>query len=508
MRRRLGRWLIVGVAVLGAAACACAAAPPTSERPAKPWTGTIAAHKGIIWEVALSRDGQTLVTAADDKKVAVWDLRTGKLVRERVWGERASLHRPAFVSGEKEIVCESHGEILILDRRSLKTRLSIERGRNSISALAASPCGRYLATAVGGVVSFREVATGEVLWEHTHRGDKVYALAFSPDGKVLAAAVHDDPHTVRLHDPRTGREVGKLANANDRFHGVIYGLAFSPDGRLVAAGGRGAFLHVWDAKSRELVRLLEWKPVGKEEGMLSLAFSPDGKTIAAVCCDPPLRLFEVATGGLRHAIEPGGIGGAFCPDGRLVLANPSKGEVKVCSWRELGAPKPGRLAADDLTRLWADLGSMDAGAAHKAAAALLGSPEQAETLLARLRRAEPLTDEQVARLIADLDGDDLDVREKATEDLKHAAARAEKALRAALAKPPSVEVKKRAAAILKNLTPLRPERLRSLRAVEVLEAIGSPEAQKQLERLAAGARGDELTDDASAALARVRKVQK
>src|SRR5262249_36516063 len=115
-------------------------------------------------------------------------------------------------------------------------------------------------------------------------------------------------------------------------------------------------------------------------------------------------------------------------------------------------------------------------------------------------------DKQIARLIADLDDDDPDVREAATAELKGAGHRAEKALRAALAKPPSREVKKRATAILKDLAPLH--RLRFLRAVEVLEALASPADLKQLERPASGAADTEETEDAKAALARLRKAAK
>src|SRR5262249_47714633 len=129
---------------------------------------------------------------------------------------------------------------------------------------------------------------------------------------------------------------------------------------------------------------------------------------------------------------------------------------------------------------------------------------QAVALLAKLPRIE-LTRQKLNRLVADLEDDEFDVREQATEDLKEAGHLAEAALRTALAKGPSLEGKQRIGKVLKSIDPPAPQRLRFLRAVEVLEAIGSPEARKQLERLAGGAAGIEETEDAKAALARLRK---
>jgi hypothetical protein len=368
------------------------------------------------------------------------------------------------------------------------------------------------------------VAEAKLLWRQRFDEDIAYATdpAFSPDGKVLVAGVgYAEP--ARLFDAATGRELGRFEATEKRIRfKSAGGLAYTPDGRsLLCAYRMEDFVHVWDASTRTLTSSMTWqreaKPADKKlarPGSFSLAVSPDGKTLAAAGLDGRLRLFEVATGGLRRVVGSGecdriSVRVAFCTDGRLVRSDvPKRGHIDVSDWRR-AADKAGRLSERELKRAWADLGSKDAEAGFRAMSLLLAAPEpQGLALLAGVPRAEPLTDKQIARLIADLDDEELDVREKATEDLKYAGARAEKALLAALAKPPSLEVKKRATAILKHLTPLRPERLRFLRTVEVLEAIATPEATKQLERLADGARGDELTEDAKAALARVRHLQK
>jgi hypothetical protein len=510
---------------LAAAAWAEGAAPPVESGPRRPWTGVIKAHGTCTDGSALSADGNTLVTVGGDRMV-VSDLRTGKVLRQRTFGGH-QLCDLALVSADKEVACVvEHEQVQLLDLATLKTRATIGadlRKYGRLWTVAASRGGKRLAVVGRGAVGVWDVAAARELWRKAldSRIKRVYEATFSPDGKTLALAV-DDRDLLRLHDAGTGREVDRLPFSHEVIRlNDVGGLAYLHDGRsLVYAFRRYDFIHVREISTGKLTSSLTWrredKPAEKRharQGSDSLAVSPDGKTLAASGCDRCLRLFEVATGGLRRVIASGDgqrvrVRVLFCPDGRLVrLDVPKEGHVDVSDWRD--AAKGGKRSEDDLKRAWEDLGSKEAEVGFRAISRLLNAPErQALTLLAELPRAEPLSEKQIARLIEGLDDDDPDVRERATEDLKYAGQRAEKALRAALAKPPSLEVKKRATAILKNLTPLRPERLRFLRAVEVLEALGSPAAQKQLERLAGGLAGTEETEDARAALARIGQRSK
>src|SRR5262245_16177361 len=117
MRGSLGRWLVAVAALLGAAACAEGAAPPVSHSP-KRWTGVIDAHGGYAYGVAVSPDGGTLLTTGD-REAALWDLRTGRLLRRRSWeGSTGRVFYPVFVSGGKEVACQYRNEVLLLDART------------------------------------------------------------------------------------------------------------------------------------------------------------------------------------------------------------------------------------------------------------------------------------------------------------------------------------------------------------------------------------------------------
>jgi HEAT repeat protein len=130
-----------------------------------------------------------------------------------------------------------------------------------------------------------------------------------------------------------------------------------------------------------------------------------------------------------------------------------------------------------------------------------------DLLQARLAPAKPADPKRVARLIAVLDDGQFRVREEATKELTELGDQARAVLRKALAGNPTVEAKQRLVRLLERVEiPLPPsELLRQVRAVEVLERVGTPEARELLRRLASGAPEARLTREATATLARLRE---
>src|SRR5262249_14213908 len=149
-------------------------------------------------------------------------------------------------------------------------------------------------------------------------------------------------------------------------------------------------------------------------------------------------------------------------------------------------------------RAWADLGA-EPGKAFAARGRLAASPEQALRLLRE--RVQPVRAAEarlVRRLLDELDSDERAVREKAHQELERLGDQAAGALRQALARKPSAEVKRRVQALLKRPAgPLAPpEALQALRAVAVLEDVGTREARRLLEALAGGEPQARLTREA------------
>jgi hypothetical protein len=146
--------------------------------------------------------------------------------------------------------------------------------------------------------------------------------------------------------------------------------------------------------------------------------------------------------------------------------------------------------------------------ARRAMAIMVADPTTFVPFLAESLRSVPDADgDRIRRLIRELDSDEFDTRERASTELAHVVDAAESELRAAVRESRSAEVRRRAALLLQGLQgwqyPMSGEALRSVRAIEVLERIATPEARKLLRDLARGAPGARLTREAAAALKRL-----
>jgi hypothetical protein len=372
--------------------------------------------------------------------------------------------------------------------------------------LAFSPDRSVVASAgFGATIHLWCARTGKGL--HKLAGDKngTLALSFSPDAKLLATGGLID-QAIRVWDASSGRAIRRWENPE----AYADDLAFSLDGVLLAsASSIDGAAHVWDAATgKEVVRL------GDRHGCYRIAFSPDGRLLATGGwdLDNTARLWEVATGGeVRrfHGHHSGVMALAFSPDGRLLASG--AGDATALVWDVTGRAPAGKLEGGPLTPAelrarWADLAGADARRAHSAIWDLAAVSVEAVRFLKNVLRPAAAPDpEKVSRLIADLDNRRFAVREQASRDLEKLGDVVAPALRRALAGEPALEKRQRLERLLgrQDSLPPAPEGLRAIRAVAVLEQIGSAEARTVLDTLSRGAAGARLTREARASLQRL-----
>jgi hypothetical protein len=177
----------------------------------------------------------------------------------------------------------------------------------------------------------------------------------------------------------------------------------------------------------------------------------------------------------------------------------------------LATPTAGEpSAARELETLWGNLGTSDPVVVHQAISALVAKPADTVPFLRkRLRPVYPPEAARLARLIADLDSEEFQVRKSATQELERLGEPVESTLRKALANKPSAEMRRRIEQVLETHKRERlnppPDQLRQARAVEVLEQIGNPAARRLLAELSKGAPRATLTLDAQGALDRLAR---
>ncbi len=500
-------------------------------------------HGGPICEVAYSLDGKSLFTAGGHS-IRLWDLGTGKPVREVVRSDQL-VHQLALSSDGKRIAyTENTGEeIRLIDAgtgneiRRFNTRLA----RTSFWRVVFSPCGALLAAASANPykVHVWEVASGKERHVLRGHGEGLSPLAFSPDARLLATA--GDDGTARLWDVRTGKELRRLLHPADSYR--VRRLAFSPDGKVLAtvAWGGDPVLCLWEVETGKKLKRLgalyseEKERFGSAEEALkrlgekydkdlkllrerltinAIVFSPDSKWLASTGADSCIRLWELATGKegaswMAPRVPYWLI--AFSPAGNTLTTDWTGGSATVVWDRATicrghrGAGHP--LRAEELEARWGDLSSRDAARACRATWVLVSAPGQALEKAEKFLRASPPADPaRVRQAIADLDAGRFLAREKAYRELELLGERVKPALVAALAGQPGAEARKRMEELLDKINdPLHPERLQNIRLAEVLEHIGNRQARHVLNAIAGGNLGKSAAKEAMAALRRLSK---
>jgi hypothetical protein len=195
---------------------------------------------------------------------------------------------------------------------------------------------------------------------------------------------------------------------------------------------------------------------------------------------------------------------AFTRDGRRLATGLSDGTILLWDL-PLSPPKPEPLAVKEIDALWSDLADADAGKAWRAVWRLADFPtETLPVLRQHLKAIEPAPAELTRGLLADLDGGSFERRQAALKQLREMGPRAEPALRQALQPNLSLEQRRRIEEVLKAIEG-DGGALRDLRAVTVLDRIGSAEARRVLEELSKGVEAAALTRGARAALARLKE---
>jgi WD40 repeat protein/DNA-binding SARP family transcriptional activator len=284
-----------------------------------------------VQSLAYSPDGTWLATTTADGRARLWDASTGERI-QTLSGHDAGFDAAFAPDGATLVTSGVSGPAILWDTASGEVRRVLEGAEGWIGSVAFSPDGTRIAAGMGftdaglsGQVLVWEAPTGRListLGSSKPNDDHAFVdLAFSPDGRLLAAANFDG--TARVWDLASGKQRLTLP-----IGGLVVAVAFSPDGRLLATAGSDGTVRVWDVSTGEETQSFE----GHVGTILSVAFSPDGKRLASASLDNTARLWDVSTGREVLVLTGHTLGltdVAFSPDGTRLATSSNDGTVRV-----------------------------------------------------------------------------------------------------------------------------------------------------------------------------------
>lgn len=297
---------------------------------------TLSGHTDQVESVCFNSDGTTVASGGLDRTIRAWDIATGKSTvvsskfdeiidavafnprkPEIAWGTRNRVVRLREIRDGHDVAAAPSGkskgrtadwlvpvpsvncaafsptgallaiagdvtDVAILNVASGKSKL-IKVADREVFGVAFSPDGKRLAAGGYEGVHFWEIEAAKFVRAVDTKSDPIFGIAFSPDSALLATAGRDN--TVRLWDPTTGHQAAKFVGHSSS----VFCVAFSPDGKRLASGGGDQTIRLWDVASRRNLATL----MAHDAAVFSLAFHPEGKILVSSSADKTVKLWDV-----------------------------------------------------------------------------------------------------------------------------------------------------------------------------------------------------------------------
>ena len=305
-----------------------------------------------VRNVYFSPDGQTLVSASENKMIYIWDVATGEYLRVQTtsscrgcggspialspdgrtlaegdrgagWG---SIHFYDVVTGKHLRTIDDERTAERNDRLDLRIGTSVSSSGiyGEVRSISFRPDRKTLASGHSdGNIRIWDANTDELLQTFMGHASGVENVSFHPDGKALASSGRLDG-TIRIWDADTGELLHTLTGHT----GWIHNFSFNPDGKTLASASHDETIRIWNATTGEHLHTL----VGHTGAVYSISFHPNGKTIASVSEDSTLRIWDATTGAFLRTLtrHTGWVESvSFSPDGRTLASGSRDKMVRI-----------------------------------------------------------------------------------------------------------------------------------------------------------------------------------
>ena len=328
-RRPCVRAAIAWMALCALLSSSHAGCTPPSDPPSRPeqeqlWT--------TVCALAFSPDGNILASAESGVSAAIApEANCVRLYQPTTRAELGTLEtyplELAFSPDGTTLASNGlRGEPFRLWRQSSEgswDRLDVPDDLIDARSFAFSPDGAILALGVWTRVAFWEIGSRKTLGMLDGPRGGVSAVAFSPDGRRLAAAGDTSDGDIVLFDVEARRQLHVLCGHRDD----VLAISFSPDGKKLASASRDMTDRLWDVAEGEQLRELR----GQKDWIYGVAWTADGNTVISAAADQTIRFWDPHTGKETRRLEhPSGVTAlAISADGRMLA---SGGYESILIW--------------------------------------------------------------------------------------------------------------------------------------------------------------------------------
>ncbi|BAY24597.1 WD-repeat protein [Calothrix sp. NIES-2100] len=288
---------------------------------------TLAGHSHSVNAVALTPDGNYVISGSADNTLKVWNWQTGEELRT-LEGHSSSVNAVTLTPDGNYVISGSDDSTLKVWNWQTGEELRTLAGHShSVNAVALTPDGNYvISSSDDNTLKVWNWQTGEELRTLAGHSHSVNAVALTPDGNYVISS--SDDNTLKVWNWQTGEQL--LTLKNRRFW--VTAVAFTPDGNYVVSASFDNILKVWNWQTGELVRTLK----GNSIWINAVALTPDGNYVISGSADNTLKVWNWQTGEeLRTLKDHSGSVNAvtLTLDSKYVISGSDDNTLKVWNWQ-------------------------------------------------------------------------------------------------------------------------------------------------------------------------------
>ncbi|MCC5652758.1 serine/threonine protein kinase [Nostoc sp. XA013] len=236
---------------------------------------TITGHSKQVNSVAITPDGQTLVSGSDDKKIKIWNLKTGEEISTIIANSGNILS--VVISPDQTAIGGSDGTVALWNLKTGNYIRTLAMHEYRVTSVAISP---------NGYVASGSWDTTIKVWPKstfTGHSKGVSSVAISSNEQIIVSASEDK--TIIVWNLTTGEQIYTLSGHS----GAVNSVAISPDGQTVVSGSDDEKIKVWNLSNGQEV----YTVTGHLDGVNALVFSPDGQILVSAGKDTTIKVWRM-----------------------------------------------------------------------------------------------------------------------------------------------------------------------------------------------------------------------